>query len=72
MLEKQLQEAKEGKTKHTPIVEDIIELVMKKSIRIFHREDGRMKTLMAQSRIQKAIDISNTLLRLANKSNLPM
>jgi hypothetical protein len=67
-----LQEAKEGKSKQAPIVEDIIELVMKKSIRIVHREDGRMKTLMAQSRIQKAIDISNTLLILANKSNLPM
>jgi hypothetical protein len=48
-----------------------IEDVMKKSIKIIHREDARMKSILSQNRITKALEIANTLLKLANKSSLP-
>ncbi len=41
----------EAKLKPQPVLVDLIENVMKKSIKIVHREDGRMKSLMAQNRI---------------------
>lgn len=39
--------------------------------KIFHREDQEVKKLLADTRIAKAIELSNALLRLANKSSTP-
>jgi hypothetical protein len=66
MLEKQLQESKETKVK-PPTVITVADIV-KRVIKICHREDIRIRSLLQESRIQRAIDISNTLFRLANKS----
>ncbi len=66
MLEKQLQEAKEGKKKPPPVL-NVVETI-KRMIKIWHREDVRMRQLLIETRISKALDISNTLIRLANKS----
>ena len=44
---------------------------MMHKVTIVHEEDFRIKLKLAEARISKAIDITNNLLRLANKSMLP-
>jgi hypothetical protein len=49
MLEKQLQEAKEGKPKPPPVI--TVTESLKRILKIWHREDYRLKAMHQESRI---------------------
>jgi phosphoribosylanthranilate isomerase len=68
MLERQLAQAT-TKAELKKLVENMPPKLVQ--IKIYHREDHYIKQLLQETRINKALELSNSLLRLANKSSTP-